>query len=271
MKITSCSKWLSAATIMTLVDDGRIDLDAPLSRYLPDLGLRKGWITIRQLLSHTSGYTPRARLRGRMPRGPGGRIGPVARYAPLVAHPGTRFCYGSASFQVAGQVAERVTGQRWNEIFDERIARPCGLIDTRFPAAHPQLAAGAVSTAADYATFVEMFRLGGVAPNGRRVLSAAAVDEMRRQHTIGLELECVSHRFRRKEGYGLGVWGGQYDDTGRAWFVSHFGDLGFKGLIDFRKQLSAVFAVQFKRKNNRPVAKQRFIDAVELLLRLAPD
>lgn len=267
----SSSKWLAAATIASLVDDGRLELDVPIARYLPELGLPKGWITLRQLLSHTSGYTPRARLRGWMPDAPAGRIGPVARYAPLAATPGARFCYGSVSFQVAGQIAERVTGQRWSDIFAERIARPCGMTDTRYPAARPQLAASAVSTAADYATFLEMFRGAGVAPNGRRVLSAALVEEMRRQHTAGLPLECTSHRFARKEGYGLGVWGGAYDPaTGLPGFVSHFGDSGFKGFIDYRRQLSGVFAVRFKRGSARQRARQRFLDAVELVLELVP-
>jgi len=269
---TSCSKWLSAATIMALRDEGRVDLDAPIANYLSNLGPRKGWITLRHLLSHTSGFPPRSRLRGLWQPDAHGRIGPVARYARLMAPPGTRFCYGSVSFQVAGQIAERVTGQRWNDIFQERIAQPCGMTDTRFPAARPQLAGDGVSTAVDYSKFLEMFRSGGVAPNGNRVLSEASVKEMRRNHTRGLPLECVSRRFARKQGYGLGVWGSAYDSqTEDPLFVSHFGTSGFKGFIDYRRELSGVFAVKIRRGVDRSLAKQRFIDAVEMVLRIVPE
>lgn len=269
---TSCSKWLSAATIMALRDEGRVDLDAPIASYLSHLGPRKGWLTLRHLLSHTSGFPARSRLRGHWRPDPHGRIGPVARFARLAASPGTRFCYGSVSFQVAGQIAERVTGQRWNDIFQERVARPCDMTDTRFPSARPQLAGDGVSTAVDFSRFLEMFRNGGEAMNGNRVLSESAVREMRRNHTRGLPLECVSRRFARKQGYGLGVWGGAYDgETEIPMFVSHFGASGFKGFIDYRRELSGVFAVKFRRGVDRSLAKRRFIDAIELVLRIVPE
>jgi CubicO group peptidase (beta-lactamase class C family) len=55
VSIASASKWLSAATIMTLVDAGKLSLDDSVSKYLPKFTGTKGEITIRQLLSHTSG------------------------------------------------------------------------------------------------------------------------------------------------------------------------------------------------------------------------
>ena len=53
--IASASKWVSAVAILTLVDDGLIDLDAPLSTYLPQFTGSKGTMTVRQMFSHTSG------------------------------------------------------------------------------------------------------------------------------------------------------------------------------------------------------------------------
>ncbi len=54
--IASCSKWLTAATIMTLVDEGKISLDDHVSKYIPVLDkYMKSYITIRQCLSHTTG------------------------------------------------------------------------------------------------------------------------------------------------------------------------------------------------------------------------
>ena len=53
--IASASKWFAAATIMTLVDEGKLSLDDPVSKFLPRFTGKKGQITLRQLLSHTSG------------------------------------------------------------------------------------------------------------------------------------------------------------------------------------------------------------------------
>ncbi|MFO8071070.1 MAG: serine hydrolase domain-containing protein [Polyangia bacterium] len=266
----SSSKWLSAATVLSLCDEGRIDLDAPIATYLPQLSFRKGRVTVRQLLSHTSGYAPHLRMRGLWRRGSGPRIGPVARIAPLVASPGSRFCYGSISFQIAGQIAERVTGRHWDDIFQQRIAEPCGMKSTRFRRDHPRLAAGGFSTAEDYSLFVEMIRRRGVSVGGRRVLSERAIEQMHSNHTFGLELECVPQLFERKQSYGLGLWRGAEDSgSGDPLFVSHFGTSGFKGFIDYTRDLTGVFAIHYAR-GRRPLAKRRFRHVVEIVQRIVP-
>jgi CubicO group peptidase (beta-lactamase class C family) len=53
--VASALKWITAALVMTVVDDGRLSLDAPISRYLPDLDDRIGKTTLRELLAQTSG------------------------------------------------------------------------------------------------------------------------------------------------------------------------------------------------------------------------
>lgn len=270
MPTASSSKWLSAATVLSLCDAGRIDLDAPIATYLPQLSPRKGRVTVRQLLSHTSGYAPHLRMRGLWRSGSGLRIGPVARVAPLVAGPGSRFCYGSISFQIAGQIAESVTGRHWDDIFQQRIAGPCGMRSTHFRREHPRLAAGGFSNAEDYSLFVEMIRRRGVSVDGRRVLSERAIEQMHRNHTFGLELECVPQLFERKQSYGLGLWRGDEDPaSGDPLFVSHFGTSGFKGFVDYARDLSGVFAIHYAR-GRRPLAKRRFRHVVEIVQRIVP-
>jgi CubicO group peptidase (beta-lactamase class C family) len=111
--IASGSKWLSAVVIMSLVDDGVLSLDDPVSKYFPAYytGI-KGTITIREMFSHTSGL-------------PGTETDPVlsddtitlqqaAQYIAtntLIAPPDTVFCYGGLSMQLAGACAEVASGQ----------------------------------------------------------------------------------------------------------------------------------------------------------------
>ena len=104
--IASASKWFGAATVMALVDDGLIDLDDPVSKYLPAFSDEdKAEITIRQLLSHTSGLPEDCRCRWVGSMTLQDCCGEIAGLT-MEAEPGVKFAYGGTSLQVAGGVAE---------------------------------------------------------------------------------------------------------------------------------------------------------------------
>ncbi|MFM6853766.1 MAG: serine hydrolase domain-containing protein, partial [Sphingopyxis sp.] len=191
--IASASKWLVAAMVMSLVDDGRLTLDQPVSTWLPNSPPAARTITLRHLLAQTSGvagslnelYDLRQDHRITL-RQSADQI--LAR--PPVAPPGAQFTYGGPGFQIVGAVVEAVTGQRWAAAFQQRIAQPLGMQSMQWthlqfgaptpPAAqtrNPVLQGGAVSTAEDYRRFLAMLAGGGVY-DGRRILSAAAVTTM---------------------------------------------------------------------------------------------
>ena len=186
----SASKWLTAATVMTLADDGLVDLDTPIVRYLAGVagfddaveshdGI--GAITLRQLLSHTSGLTPEhacvANLDTTLTQ-----CATEVLAGGLTLDPG-EFAYGSPAFQVAGLVAETVTGQPWPVLFEDRIGGPLDMGATRWgdirgtPTSNPDLGAGAVTTLHDYAAFTSMMLDRG-AYRGERVLSERSVREI---------------------------------------------------------------------------------------------
>lgn len=258
--IASASKWLAAAVMLSLVDEGKLDLDAPVAKYLPAFTGKKGAITVRQMFSHTSGL---ADFPGEWNYGI-----TVAEYAERVAQegvlkadPGTEVRYGSAGMQVGGRVAEVVSGKGWNQLFLERIAGPCDMPNTVFARTernrNPMLAGGAFSTLRDYGHFLEMILNKGVY-RGRRVLSEKAVREMQRDQTGKLPLVVASNdRLGRKSHYGLGEWLDEQDAKGRPLQVSSPGAFGFRPWINHPRRLFGVWMVQHPQRQgaqSRPPA-----------------
>jgi CubicO group peptidase (beta-lactamase class C family) len=224
--VASASKWLTAATVMSLVEEGQLELDAPVSRWVPAFNGRKAAITVRQLLSHTSGVREQNGWDVAMPMAKF-----VARVAAadLAAAPGAEFQYGNTAMQIAAFAAETVTGKRWNEIFQERIAGPCEMAATQFAGANPMVAGAAVSTLRDYGRFLEMILHRGIF-RGRRVLRAASIQEMQR------------NQVRAKNGrpYGLGQWVDAADAQGETVQVSSPGSNGFRPWLHVPRQLFGV-------------------------------
>jgi len=127
--IASSSKWLAAATIMSLVDEGKLSLDDPASKLIPRLNGEQGRSTLRQMLSHTSGYEPF------QPDDDYQTLEEsVAHIVPLpMAHrPGEQFEYGGLAMPIAGRMAEIAAGKSWERLFQERIARPLQMNNTHF-------------------------------------------------------------------------------------------------------------------------------------------
>ena len=208
--LASVTKPVATATsVMLLAERGRIDLDAPVSRYLPEFrGNGKEKITVRQLLLHQGGLTPDNSLRDY-------RDGPEKAWKricalPLLYPPGTKFKYSDVGFLVLGKLVERVSGKRLDRFAQENIFRPLGMGHTRFlppPAWRPKIAptqrvegkilrgvvhdprarllggvaghAGLFSTAADLARFSSMM-LGGGSLKGVRILKKETVRLMTR-------------------------------------------------------------------------------------------
>ncbi|MBI3742828.1 MAG: beta-lactamase family protein, partial [Chloroflexi bacterium] len=181
--IASATKLPSALAILTLADEGRLDLDAPVAKYLQgriDWPADKAAITMRMLLNHTSGLQlePVCLLGQRIALKDCAQT--IAR-APLVFAPGTAFGYGGGSFQVAGYVAEVLSGISWNQFFDQSIGRPLGLTRFRYALAsadNSRIAGGGESDVGDYSRIVQMV-LGGGVFQGKRILSDNTMAELR--------------------------------------------------------------------------------------------
>jgi CubicO group peptidase (beta-lactamase class C family) len=250
--IASAGKWLAAATIMTLVDEGTLSLDDPASKWLPMLQGTQGRATIRQMLSHTSGYRP-YQPEGEPPDAYQTLTESVAHIVPLrpVSVAGKRFEYGGLAMQVAGRIAEIAAGQDWEPLFQARIARPLGMTHTRFTPVdqggghNPMLGGGARSTLRDYANFLEMIAADGVF-HGARVLSMKAVRDMQadqvRHASIPRDNFVARVRGYTHHGiYGLGEWREMLDRGGRAVLISSPSWAGAYPWIDKTTGIYGVF------------------------------
>ena len=246
MPIASASKWLTSATLLTLVDEGKLSLDEPIARWLPAFadGERSG-ITLRQLLSHRSGLAQNGCIWDTSTTIEA-CVDQIAA-APLVDAPGARFAYGNTSYQVAARVGEVVGGLPFQELFFQRIATPLGLTDTRFdggrPTANPAPAASGSSTATDYGRFLRMLANDGEL-DGRRVLSPASVAELQRDQVGGLDTsKDFAVQITGIPTYGLGLWRDRVDDQDRAVVVSGSGSLGFYPWLDHEHGTYGIVAV----------------------------
>jgi CubicO group peptidase (beta-lactamase class C family) len=128
--IGSVSKQFMAMAILLLVQDGKLKLDDPVARYLPDLTRAKD-ISIRQLLTHTSGYRDYYPLDYvapfmTVPVTPSQILDRFARI-PLDFEPGTQWQYSNTNYVVAGQILEKVTGRPLMAFLKGRIFQPLGM------------------------------------------------------------------------------------------------------------------------------------------------
>ena len=239
-QIGSITKVWTATVIMQLVDEGRLDLDAPVVDILPELRLANGEltkrVTMRHLLTHTSG------IDGDIFDDTGRGDDCLERYvaglgAAAVNHPlGMTFSYCNTGYVIAGRVIEVLTGQTWDDAMRERLFEPlhlthtCTLPDEALrhrtaighlaePGEAPHIArawglprsagpAGLIcSTVADVLAFGRMHLTGGLAPDGAAVLSPASVALMQDKHAD------LPDRYTLGDSWGLGWirydWGGQ--------------------------------------------------------------
>ncbi len=209
-RVGSVSKLFTDIGVMQLVERRELDLDAPVTRYLPDFRPKNpfgGAITIRQLTTHHSGLT---------------REPPVGHYfddtgptlaatvaslngTALVYRPGTRAKYSNAGVAVLGYLLERTQGESFYGYLKGAVLEPMGMTHSafqplpqlegrlakalmwtldgrRFEAPTFQLGSGPAgslySSVLDLGRFMSVLFAGGVAPGGARVLAAETLDSM---------------------------------------------------------------------------------------------
>lgn len=152
--VFSCTKALTATTVLQCVEDGLLDLDAPATEYVPEIGelqVLTGFaedgtqvlraptteITTRMLLLHTAGFSysffspEYARLLAETGRPDVLSATSADLRSPLLFDPGTRWSYGT-SLDWAGQIVESVRGERLSTVMAERVFEPLGMADSGF-------------------------------------------------------------------------------------------------------------------------------------------
>lgn len=299
--IASMTKAVTSVGVMMLVEEGKLGLDDEVSKYLPQfkapqvlskVDVAAGTyetrpatrpITIRQLLTHTSGI-------GYSWSDPGlalvqKKTGAADLDLPLVNEPGAQWTYG-ASTRVLGMVIEKISGLTIDKYLEARILGPLGMKDTTYAVPSSKTArvvsrnqrtdgkiveipnpdpipptirgdGGLYSTAADYGRFVQMIlnhgQLGGV-----RILKEQTVREMSRNQTgnVKVRLQPTAEPLRSKPyplGAGEDVWGLGFQIAAPAKPASNMrrpGSMNWAGInntfywIDPEKQIGVVVLMQ---------------------------
>ena len=209
----------TASSVMLLVEQGKVRLNDPVARYIPEFAPNgKEQITVRHLLTHTSGLRPFPMMTGNW-----SGTEAVLKYMfedTLISPPGARFIYSDSGFILLAELVRRVSGLPLDEFALANVFKPLGMSHTRFlPPAEwkPRIApteeidlpesakagsgkgrvlrgevhdprargmggvaghAGLFSTVDDLAIFCRMILAEGLAPGGRRIFAAATVRKM---------------------------------------------------------------------------------------------
>jgi CubicO group peptidase (beta-lactamase class C family) len=130
--IGSLTKQFTAAAVLQLVDAGRIDVDAPVSKYYAKAPAAWSRITIRNLLSHRSGipnYTNFLRMTSpevTIDRTPEQLI-EITRDMPLEFEPGTKYAYSNSNYILLGYIIEKASGQSYADYLGSHIFKPLGM------------------------------------------------------------------------------------------------------------------------------------------------
>ncbi len=218
--IGSITKSFTALMILQLVDEGKVALDADITRYLPDLPLKTpfGAVTVHHLLCHTSG------LPGEAPP-----VGWADRTIAQACAPGNRFYYSNLGYEWLGRIVAVRGGEDWSRALHRRVLDPLGMAETATligagmrrwevpsyvareddrpfarrgaltraaPITFTAASGSIASTAADMTRYIAMLARRGAGPNGR-LLSTASFDLMVKRHVAAAE-------FGPDGGYGYG-------------------------------------------------------------------
>jgi CubicO group peptidase (beta-lactamase class C family) len=135
-QLASITKQFTAAAVLSLAEDGLVDLDAPIRRYLPRAPIQGRAITVRQLLTHTAGIpdyaeSPRIGPLKRLDLPPDTLVALVAN-TPFYFEPGEQMRYSNTGYALLGQLIERVSGQPYPGYVEQQVMRPAGAVHAHF-------------------------------------------------------------------------------------------------------------------------------------------
>ena len=176
--VGSLAKSLLATGVLRLATQGRIDLDAPASRYLPDLTFNNPWaemskVTVRHLLDHTSGLND-AYMWQMFSERPEPDTPLIAAFPEpktqlqIRSRPGSRFSYSNMGYTLLGMIIESVAGGRYEAYLDQQVLAPLGMHESTFDFtiqegenADPMLAWGHVDDGSRYVASPMFLRPAG--------------------------------------------------------------------------------------------------------------
>lgn len=254
--IGSISKSMTAIALLELHDAGKVDVNAPVRRYLPSWSLQGGGnVLVHQLLSHTGGVPDDYSLANSY-----GYDIAALRAAHTIFAPGTSWSYSNDGYATVGAIVAKLSGKPWQDAIVGGVFAPLGMTQssayftTRTLAAaatgyifrdgdyvatppHPQLvpaapmdfvdpAGSVIAAPEDMARYMRFYLNGGEAPDGRHLISSASFDAMTTPDRLAngkpagaAQIELAEWpEFYKQYGYGLAIF-----DTDGDHLIGHTG------------------------------------------------
>ncbi|MEY4382343.1 MAG: hypothetical protein RJA92_1723 [Bacteroidota bacterium] len=246
--IAASTQWLTAALVMSYVDEGKLSLDDKVSKFLPVFSkYSKGYITIRDCITHLTGVegpsigSLKDMSNSKKFSSLDELVNDIASSKEILSNPGLVFRFNNIGFTIAARVLEVLNRRGFEQMMAERITRPLLMRSTNFfsyTVINP--AGGAQSSAYDYMNFLSMLLNGGVF-NGKRILSEAAIETMSKaSSTQGMVKETPA--ILEGKNYAVGQWILGTDENGKTTTVACPGLFGTWPLIDYcRKYAFLIF------------------------------
>ena len=267
-QVASLSKSFTALCVLQLVDEGRLDLDTPIIRYLPDFRTREkaqsDRITIRHLLMHRSGFETVEGIRNQAGRYQGkdalSKEAARLRKTKLASQPGEAFMYSNANYAILGHLLEQIDEKPFEDILNRRIFEPLNMRNSYvlFPTASTGTEAEAKGHHHWFGlTFQKHFIAGRLMAPSAGVVSSANdmgkyIAAMSTPQTDLISAEMREEMFSGQLAwgdtyYGMG-WGMTRDEHGM--FISHEGlNPGFKSVAGFYKETGTGVVVLTNRSS----------------------
>lgn len=266
--IASISKTVTATAIMRLVEQGKLDLAAPVRKYISQFSVQdsdaSASVAVWHLLTHTPGWEGQLTAQDRGIVSLEYFAETTMRASPQLAPPGCVWSYNNAGFTVAGRVIEAASGQRIHDAIRTLVFQPLGLthaftrteeaVTYRFAAAHRTMdgaprvvrpvsrsstvtAGGVWMSVADLLAYARFHMGDGRGPDGSQILTRASLEQMRspRVEKIGTD-----------DAMGLG-W--HLRRVGGVLTASHGGTLGYISLVVLVPERQMALAILTNHSN----------------------
>ena len=127
----SVGKQFTATAVMMLVEEGKLKLDDPITNYLKDAPASWNQVTVRELLSHTAGFTDYPENFDYRKDYTEAELLKIIASIPLAFPPGTKWAYSNLGYATLGILIHQVTGKFYGDFLQERIFQPLGMATTR--------------------------------------------------------------------------------------------------------------------------------------------
>ena len=270
--IASASKWLTAALVMTFVDQGKLNLDDPISKYIPIFNkYMKSYLTVRHCLSQTTGIERDSRLVAKLTERK--KFESLEEEVNAIAakeinnNPGKEFFYGGYGLNIAARVCEIIGKKSFDRLIQERITRPLKMKGTNFTnesggAINPS--GGAQSTANDYMNFMVMLLNKGMF-EGKKILSEESIAEMQKDQVGNLPIK-YAPQVAAGYTYGLGEWILEKDNAGKGIVIACPGLFGTWPYIDKCRNYAAIIFVKSILGEQKKELAMQFKSEVETVV-----